>query len=356
MQRKNELTATEKNTRGLPLSGADIVELLKDPNSWVAKLYRERELEAAIRREEFREAFIAFIVATMREVELADYENKAAQMADQRALARQQLIAKLEAPSKQALSTTKPPALILLNIEENALLFLSQEEMSDTQLAVHHQQLMNHISNQIRAHIGPKLVVKINDQDVELYMPKEPLKHTSATAAQIIAQHPNLQEQLITGKPKEQQAVLMSLQNQETLDHLLHEVKAILQYNFDLDPQSVKPFNMTHRENFNLPPSLVKHLDQIRLAYAKQNASFIEHLRENGLRGLENKLAINLVGNQLTHAIKIPSATAAQLKIEGDTVKVSQPPAMYAHRTSASQPTLENVNKAEVQNKKKAPK
>lgn len=282
------LTPQLKLQRGLTLSAEDIQALLKDPNSWVSKLYNECILIAAITQHEF----IRLVHLIMQEQKLAvqALENEEHLRAEREAEKESQYYAELYSQQVRGTNLIEQNeaqqfALASLRLEMADLLAVPQHNMTHLQLAKHHKQITANFNNQIAAALGPafKLPVNVNNSPQMLTLAVPQMTNKSiASAAEIVAHNPALSAELKL-KPSlsnhfAKHAALACAGYLVTLN----KCREILEHNREI--LSATGINI---DDIQLNPHMVKIIDHATQSCLDANAGLLEKLIEN------NKYAIH---------------------------------------------------------------
>lgn len=178
------MSATEKMQKNQPLTAGDIQELLKNPNSWLSKLLTECAITIEINSidqlhyiamlvEEERqilaqEKFDAIVLAqVLSEKQRADFDLPRTNV-DQQALP--------PVGQQQASWTAEQKfELTKLKTEMDTLLNISQESMTQPQLAIHRQQLLTNYNQQLDIAIGSTITLRDGSiLSVPKHIPKPP--------------------------------------------------------------------------------------------------------------------------------------------------------------------------------------
>ncbi|VVC75524.1 hypothetical protein AQUSIP_08140 [Aquicella siphonis] len=251
------MRAQEKSERGLPLSAADIQELLKDPNSWVSKLYAECQINSAMNEY----AFIRFVENTMQEEYLALAREASA---DQERRDRTDHLTAQPSVTPAIFDTHPAQASEIktsLQIELNDLLAISQSSMTATQLARHHQNLTANFSNQVSAQLGPAVTLASGRQLTVPQLASPP----APSAAQVLQPNPGLANQ-VTSNPGMQAAFATFHTQAETGPFAVFK-----KYREILDANHISDLgSMDKRELMRLIDSTVKLLQNNNKPLAEQ--------------------------------------------------------------------------------------
>ncbi len=278
------LTPYDKSTRGLPLSGEDIKELLKDPNSWVSQLYADCKRDAAIQEDFFIQMVIRIAEEERKEKELA---------ADQKA--------KMAAEEHESFSVSTDVSLASkenvggdqssLRATLNALLAIFQAGMTAFQLAQHHQNIAMNIQQQLAVNLGP--AIRLTNGTV-LQIPRV-LQTPVVLIPQVLSHNPVLATQLTD--PAMQNA-FVNVHTKAELGPLavFKKYREVLEAN-----------NVSDDLDFPYKKELMKLIDSAMNKVVTEFKDLIPHLTENN--SLATKLWFN---SQKTSREVAQSASLAQ--------------------------------------------
>lgn len=289
------MNAQEKSQRGLPLSAADIQELLKDPNSWVSKLYADCMMYSAMAEH----AFILFLELTMKEEALALSQEKASALEQQYREERMALQPSTVPNIFDVTPAQIPEFQSLLQIELKSLLAIPQSSMTAAQLNQHHQNLTANFNNQVSAQLGPVVTLASGTQ---LNIPQL-VSPPAISASQVLQPNPGLAV-TVNSNPGMQNA-FATFHTQAETGHfaVLKKYREILNANNIDDLQPVDK-----KEMFRLIDSVVRHIKD-------NNQSLAEQLFYN------NSLSLKLFSNNSLNVNPI---------IQEPMPSLSKPPAMFA--------------------------
>lgn len=223
------LTKFKKSSAKSALSPQDIEELLKDPNSWLSKLFATCQLIHAVTEK----LFIDIILSAQQAIQREEKRLTEA-MAEAREHGRimwerlNMSIALTPQVSNDAINKTNEAYKLQLDIQLAVLVNTPQQKMTPVQLAAHHQMLIANYNQHIAAAIGPQIVLPNN---IVLVAPKyiEPV----APVIDIVRHNPGLMQR-IKAEPILQKDFGEQHAHAET-GHLnyIHYLQAIFKENYD---------------------------------------------------------------------------------------------------------------------------
>jgi hypothetical protein len=189
----NTYTWEEKIALNLPLSQEDVITLLKDPNSWLSKLYAELKAEAEL-EEKF---FISCVLAIMNEAvkDLASREEvsqKAARVSDafiqemNRETQKEITAAQLQA---QEQSKQHPLALEeLLNVPTETM-----NGWTIPQIERYHNELSTHYAHEVKKQLPVVITLKTGEEISTAGIVPKPI----VSAVEVLKHNPGLVKQLL---------------------------------------------------------------------------------------------------------------------------------------------------------------
>ncbi len=281
-------TPQQKLERGQTPSAADILVLLKDPNSWVAKLYNDCLLVAAIKHSDFVHlVHIVMLEHKLAAQNMATHELLRAERAQAReskyyaeVYSEQQTTTRQQLEKLEHRESERNPVLdqLLQSLKQDmtGLLAQPQHNMTKTQLAAHHKQITANFNNQVAAMLGPTIAmpVKVNNvvQNIVLAVPQmtskpvasvtDILKHSPAAPhTRHFAAHATLGGMGYL-------AVLNKYR--EMLEHNRERLKAA-----GIDVDDIQP-----------TPQALKKIDTEVNIFLNENSQLLMHLLENNLRAM----------------------------------------------------------------------
>jgi hypothetical protein len=342
MPKAKPMSPTEKLNRGQALNATDIQELLKDPNSWLAKLYNECLLAAAIKMS-------VFIKAIIQCIETLKLERAQRLAGDREDAARDRSTITIE-PVKtstkplEGIQATDPTAAhrLYLNIELAGLLLTPQVNMPQAQLAIHHQMLVANYHQQMIAQLGPRpqFVFKNGAQALPLNFVAPPLIKPPVTPVQILQYNQKLNTDLKTDDQLRKgfaqhhaRATIGYVSILKMVQEYLavEENQAMLKNaGFDIDSA-----NSVVRPILKKIDAAAKNCLDITVLQALQDA-----IQENMELTLKNKLGPAAAATQDAAALLKPRSEAA-------ITKSSRSPSMYSatkQKAAPVEPTVEKMH------------
>jgi len=310
-RKEKKLTSQEKSDRGLPLSGNDITELLKDPNHWLSKLYAECLQEAALRRADF----IRFVEANMCELNLAKQHEGATEQATpaQQAAFRRDMaaIAEQREPMHDMVKADKLSPMTVNKVQLMSLLNLSQNGMTLAELETHNQQIIELAHKQILAQMPKKLTVMFQPDDSSPAKVIEfDFSKVISSAAPPINRMYKVNSGLAQNMADSSEEVQKSFVSNYTEQQLYGPMSVIKTFRDTLEAfkEQFDPYDIADVGLSKLMP-LVRELDAAAIHCRNANVPLLEHLKKN------NDLLFSNFINQL---------------IKENTVSLAEPPALFA--------------------------
>ena len=291
-------TAQQKSDLGLLPTPDDISILLKDPNSWVAKLYQECAEQAAL--SEY--LFIHYIISAFQAEKQATVEASAREKIYIRAEERKQQAERFNADLKPEKNVSNE--LRELKSGLDALLKERQIEKNPAQLVSYHQKLMNNFNQQVVSQLGPVVELK---SGLTFKMP--PAIAPVVSVKQVLAVNPVLAQQ-VSATPDMQEA--FALINAKSMGYLtvLKMVQAIIDYS----GKDESTISVADRKE------LIQYVDKQVMKADKANPELFKQLFLNGV------LSIKGLNAPVTPTL-------------------AKQPALFSTHPAEPQPTRHNENK-----------
>lgn len=333
------MTAQEKSARGLPLTAADIQELLKDPNSWVSKLYQECLAIAFISEL----AFIRYLETAMRDAALrAELKESAAHVKHDAAdkdfsdVNAEALRLQQQNAANATTSTAANDAVVFTDIflnmleeQQATLLAVPQANMTTAQLITHHQNVTANFNNQIAAKLGPTITLPLGKggQPVTLVVPQMASK-PAASAHHILSKNPGLNT-TVQADADIREGFIKHIALNVTGPHAtIDQVKNILHANKAL----LREFGI-ELKHLTVTPSIMKFVDVS--TESCRTDDLVKHLMENARHLIQ----------------QMPTLTVEPAMLERRLPSLAKPPAMFAP-TPASRQIKEADEKTLLQRRK----